>query len=458
MLRVLRLASLIFILLLIVSKPGQTQSGDGSLAVRHVAVIDVRSGAVRPDQTILVSGGIMTAIGASAKITIPSGIQVLDGTGKYVIPGMADMHNHVAGPPLPGSEILDPKERLHRLLAWGITTVFGPGMTSDAFRALKGVSVPDSVPYPHFYGTGPVFTVEGGHVSQAEVSFRPVSEAEAREDVRKLKADGVDVIKLVVDDFSDRRSRPYPTLSPELQSAIIDEAHRNGLKAYAHALIYKFAKKFMELGGDGLVHGIADAPVEDDFIALMKKRNAPYITTLTLFEAVGAYPDLVKREVELDKTGTYAPAIDRLLDPGFIEQVHRRFGDISEKNFQSFRPVIRQNVKRMYDAGVLVVAGSDTPVPGMLPGVASQMELNLLSEAGLTPLQALRTATINAQTMIGRSAENGSVDQGKRADLVILRKNPLADIRNVSEIEWVIKKGVAYKPAALLKASAATYR
>ena len=151
---------------------------------------------------------------------------MIDGQGKYVIPGLADMHGHVATfAPVPQS-----LESLHRLLAFGITTVFSPAIAFDHFRALKAASNADSSPYPRFYGAGPMFTVEGGHdPTRGLGSFRPKTIEKARENVRELKTGGVDVVKIVVDDGSGR----MPRLDPKIEAAIINESHELGLKVYA---------------------------------------------------------------------------------------------------------------------------------------------------------------------------------------------------------------------------------
>lgn len=107
----------------------------------------------------------------------------------------------------------------------------------------------------------------------------------------------------------------------------------------------------------------------------------------------------------------------------------------------------------LYDAGVLVVSGTDTPFPGLQPGTASQLELTLTVEAGLKPIDALRTATINAQKMMGREKELGSIEAGKLADLVILDRDPLADIGNIRFIYRVMKGGLPYQPAEILRSS-----
>jgi imidazolonepropionase-like amidohydrolase len=422
----------------------QTTGGRASnapLVIQNVTVIDISKGSSKSGQGIVIQQGVISAVDRASGILIPGGATVIDGTGKLVIPGLADMHNHLAT-----------AGDLQQLLAFGITTVFSPGMTLDAFRAVKAATRDEGSAYPRFFSAGAVFTAEGGHdPSRGTASFRPKTSEEARENVRTLKAAGVDAIKIILDAASDRRSQQYPVVPREIRAAVIDEAHKNGLRIFAHAPEYTLANDFMQMGGDGLVHGAADAPVDERFIELMRSKQAPYITTTTLYEAIADYAGFVRRQAAFDRPGLLTPPqISQMTSPEMVAQVNARFGDLAAAGYQKALPTIRANAKRLFDAGVLVVAGTDTAVPGVLPGYASQMELVLLANAGLGPVGALRCATINAQKMVGRDKQLGSVETGKLADLLVLNADPIADIQNIRTIHRVIKAGKVYEPAALL--------
>ena len=401
----------------------------------------------------MIEHGEISFVGPAAEARVPAGATVIDGMGKFVIPGLADMHDHI----FTGPKVATSVESLRRLLAFGVTTVFSPAIDFATFSALKEASKSESSPYPRFYGAGPMFTVEGGHdPTQGTASFRPKTPAQARENVRELKAANVDVVKIVLDDASDRRSKLYPVLDPEIETAIIQEAHNLGLKVYAHAPIYKLAKKFMEHGGDGLVHGIADEAVEAGFVSLMRQRNAPYIATTTLFEDIADTAGFVRRQAAFDAFGVITPErVVALTDPKFIDRFTASLGDKAAAGVRAELPRIRANLRTVNEAGVLVVCGTDTPLPGLQPGTASQIELVLMVEAGLKPIDALRAATINAQKMIGREKELGSIEASKLADMVILDRDPLADIGNIRFIYRVIKRGVVFEPANILRTGAA---
>jgi len=231
-------------------------------------------------------------------------------------------------------------------------------------------------------------------------------------------------------------------MKPEILAAILDEAHRQGLKVYAHASTLKYAKDFLRAGGDGLVHGIVDEPVDEEFLSLMKTGGRFYIATLTLMEAVHDVGGFARREAEFDVQHRNPERVYAAFrDPQVVAQANARFGGaIPEENVKT----MRANLKRVASSGIPVATGTDTGVPGVLPGVSSQLELVLFVEAGLTPAEALRASTLTAQRILGRDRDLGEIALGKLADLVVLDGDPLADIHNIAKVNVVVKNGVLH--------------
>jgi imidazolonepropionase-like amidohydrolase len=307
------------------------------------------------------------------------------------------------------------------------------------------VAAPDSSAYARFFGTGPMFTVKGDTFADAD-SPMPETPAQAEAAVKELKALGVDAIKIQHDDLSWAVKNSGTLMPLEVLAATVKEAHTQGLKVYAHAPLLKLAKEALRVGVDGMMHGILDEPVDAEFLSLMKKNDAVYVPTLTLFEDVADVSAFARRQaVNWDRAKFQPPAIYApFTDAAGARQIE---SFLNNTGFTKERlKVARANVKRVFDAGVPVVLGTDTGFFGVFLGVATQIELELLVEAGLMPAEALRAATINAARMIGKEQDLGTVEAGKFADLVILDANPLDDIRNVTRIYKVIKGGIPYEP------------
>ena len=374
--------------------------------------------------------------------------QIIDATGKFVIPGLADMHNHLEDGGINFQQ--NRVANLGRLLAAGITTVFDPNVPEGDFTKLKAAAAADESQYPRFFGTGPSITIEGDTLGSQ--SPKPKTPDEARAVVQKLKALNVDAIKTQRDDFGWASTRLNQLMNPDVLQALVDEAHRLGLKVYVHAPQLPRAKEALKAGVDGLLHGIIDEAVDADFIDAMKRNNAIYIPTLGMFEDVADVSAWAMRQ---------APYWDQLgLQPAGLYQAYTGTGQgaqlfrsmLNNTAFTKQRlPVLRSNLKKVADAGIPIVMGTDTGFFGVLLGVATPLEMELMVDAGLKPADVIRSATINAARMIGRDKEQGTIEAGKVADLLILDANPLDDIKAVRRIYRVVKGGVVHDPARLPK-------
>jgi imidazolonepropionase-like amidohydrolase len=355
------------------------------------------------------------------------------------------MHNHLDDGGI--SRQQNRVANLGRLLAVGVTTVLDPSVSESDFSTLKAAAALDSSPYARFFGTGPGLTADGDQLGA--LSPKPKTAADAQAVVQQLKALNVDAIKVMRDDLtwsSTRRMEPMPL---EVLQAVVDEAHRQGLKVYAHAPQLARAKEALRAGVDGLLHGIIDEAVDQDFIGLMKKNNASYVPTLAMFEDVADVAASARRQgAYWDQLGLQPAGVYQLFaSPQGVQMFHQILDNTA---FTKERlPLLRANVRRVFDAGVPVVMGSDTGFFGVFLGAGSQVEMELMVEAGLTPAQAIRAATVNAARMIGRDKDAGTIEAGKQADLLILDVNPLDNIRGIRQIHRVVKGGVIYDRARL---------
>ena len=426
-------------------------------------VIDVTGGTPSTNGVIVIEGTRIKQVGETAEI--PPDAEVIDASGKFIIPGLADMHHHLAEGKF-GFDEREPayQENLRRLLAWGITLTYSTGIPDlEAFGNLKLISSDPAAPYPHFYAVGKQFGAESWNEKlesnrrrngQGSIGgFSPGTPEEGRAGVRENAAANVDGIKFVFSPVTYAIQGGLPQMKPEIMEAIIDEAHLQGLKAMVHAPILKYAKDALRAGADGLVHGILDEPVDDEFIALMKQNDAFYMTTHAVFAAAGDIEGWARRLEEFDQSGMVSKEeIRKGMDPVLVSQWEKRWNNFSY--MKNKMATLSANTKKTYDSGLLVVAGSDTGDngAGLISGLTQQVELQLLVESGLTPLQALQTATINAARMIGRENDLGSLESGKLADFVILNADPLEDIQNINDIDLVVKGGVVHEPSQIIAA------
>jgi imidazolonepropionase-like amidohydrolase len=297
--------------------------------------------------------------------------------------------------------------------------------------------------HPHvtrIFTAGRGFTGKGGYPTSAPgmkgVPFEVESPEQARKAVAALADHKVDAIKIWVDDHLGRE-RKIPL---ELSRAIIGAAHQHGLKAAAHVFYLSDAKALVESGLDGLAHSVRDAPVDDALIASMKKHGA-WQAAATLVRELSTYvfaeppawldDPFFARSVPADVVATLKSPVYRkrvASDPDFAK-------------LPGFLETAKRNLKRLADAGVRFGFGTDTGPPARFPGYFEHMEMELMVEAGLTPMQVIQAATKSSAGFLGESKNLGTLEPGRWADLVVLERNPLDDIRNTRSIQQVFIAG-----------------
>lgn len=402
------------------------------LAITNVTVIDGTSAVGRSGMTVVIDAERIAAVGTTTEITVPADATIVDGAGKFLLPGLADIHNHVVPPfPTPLEQDLN---ALRGLLEWGITTVFSPGMDLEGFRGFKQATAAAPADYPRYFSAGHVIVLgEGFDFPRASWS-KPATPDAARAEVRAMHAAGADMIKFLLPEIATS------PLRPETYAAIVDEAHRLGLKAVAHAPEHEAAKAALRAGADGLVHGIFDRRVDAELIDLMRRNGAFYMSTSVVFELTANVAVWRERVRSFDDSGRVPASAYAVLELPEIEQETERtkatgFGSDSVD-------VLRENLKAVGDAGIPIVIGTDTPVLGLVPGISTLMEMQWHVTAGLSPIDTIRAATINAQRVLGRDEQSGTIEAGKLAELILLYADPLADIGNLRRLKAVIQAGV----------------
>jgi imidazolonepropionase-like amidohydrolase len=356
--------------------------------------------------TLLIRNGKVEAVGPSVKV--PSGVQSIDASGKTIIPGLINAHGHVAD-----------LSQLGRYAHFGVTTVFSLGGDKeiemrDQTRAQQQTGALNRA---RLFIAGPIPA--------------PKAAAEGRKAVDALAAAKVDIAKIRID---DQLGTAAP-MAPEVYSAIIDEAHKKGLRIAVHIVKLADAKAVLRLGADVIAHSVRDSEIDDEFVGLMKKAGAFYIPTFL-------------REVS---TFTYGDKPEFLKDPFLLKDVNQaELAKAQEPQFQeSMRnsksaqwykehlQVAMQNMKKLIGTGVPVAMGTDTGPPQRFQGYFEHLELEYMVKAGMTPMQALVSATSTAARCLKAADQFGTLEKGKWADLIVLSANPLDDIRNTRKVESV---------------------
>ena len=422
------------------------------LVLRNATVIDGTGAPPRPATDVVIRDGRIAAVQPTGRPPAP-GATVIDATGKFVIPGLVDMHAHVFPDPpdANGNHRLDRPSTLHMLptfLRFGVTTVHDPGAPTAEAVLLRRLLAEGKVEGPTLFTAGSILNAS----DFSPPGFQPVKdEAAVREEVRWQAAAGVDTIKV------------YSSMPPSLVAAAIDEAHKRGLRVVGHVQRTTWTEA-ARLGIDGLEHA---APWSSAYVRERDRDGMPnsmFGRVYWLQHLDPAAIDEMVREIKAHGV-TVDPTLMAMHtkfwgnDPRYTESADNQFAppkvlatwpagrftaDWTPEQYAEARkawPTLLGLTKKLYDAGVRLVAGTDTATPWIVPGASLHDELRLLADAGIPPLAILRIATYNAASALRREKEFGSIAPGLRADLVVLDRNPLDDIANTRSIAMVLQRG-----------------
>jgi imidazolonepropionase-like amidohydrolase len=445
---------------------------EGLIAIVGAAVVHPEreaAQAVDADQTVLIAGDRIVAVGPSRTTRIPRGATRIDARGKWVIPGLVDGHVHFfqsgnlytrpdgadfnAYMPYAKEDARN-KARLPATfkvwLASGVTSVVdigGPFWNFDMRDIARRTEA------------APRVAVAGPLVSMVDrvaldLGDPPIVKTTTVQEV-------VDLVRKEIDRKADYIKvwfiyRPGDDLAAQeaLVKAAGDSGHAAGIPLAVHATELVTAKAALRAGADYLVHSVEDAPVDDEFIALMKKNNALYCPTL--FVTLGyryAFSNTWKpTEIEKKRADPEILAMMGDLDRIPKEMIPERVAALMAKP-PEVKPsqVMLDNLRKVWDAGIPVAMGTDAGNVGTLHGPSVFREMELMTRAGLTPLEVLRAATVNGARAMRMERDLGRVEAGRLADLVILDADPLASTDHLARAYRVIKAGKVYSPDELMK-------
>ncbi|MEX2281210.1 MAG: amidohydrolase family protein [Gemmatimonadota bacterium] len=424
------------------------------IALTHARVIDGTGAQPREDQTIVIRDGNIASIGPSSTTTAPAGAQVIDLTGKSVIPGLVMVHEHLYYPTAPATYGYFAESFTRLYLAGGVTAMrTGGNLNGYGELAIKKAIDLGQKPGPWMDATAPYLQGPGLAIGQLPV-------LKDADDARRM-----------VNFWADAGAtsfKAYMHITRAELGAGIEEAHRRGFKVTGHLCSVTY-REAAALGIDNLEHGFF---ASTDFVTDKQPDQCPGQgrgqASLAALDPSGQpfkslIAELVNRRVAITSTLTVfetsvpgrplPPGLDVLV-PQLKEQFEQRHA-ATARNTQSASTALFAKARALevafLRAGGTLLAGTDpTGGGGVIPGYSNQRALELLVESGLTPLEAIRVGTLNGATYLGRADRIGSIAIGKQADLVVINGNPAARIEDVRKVEMVFKQGVGYDPAKLI--------
>jgi imidazolonepropionase-like amidohydrolase len=410
-----------------------TIKNDTILVLVGPTLIDGTGDQPKPNAVIIINGNRIVAITNETEFhdqyyslinNETTRVNVLNLTGKYVIPGLFDMHAHVAGVRKNSYNQNFSETALEMLLDYGVTTIRNPGGPTNESIALKHNVSEGNIEGPEIFTAGRL--LNGPQIAIPFVEKQISTEEEAREEVRYQAAAGVDYIKL------------YVGLPPNLVKAAIDEAHSRGIKVIGHLYMTSWTDA-ANLGIDALTHGVPVNPLllppGDKREQFLENGGGPFdhflwldLVDLNSMEIKEMIRALVEDDIPVDPTLSIYEAM--LKDDGF-----------SNPQNQLRWAKVLQLTKMMYDNGIQILSGSDIPNFGLVPGVSLHNELELLAEAGIKPLEVIEIATNNGAKALGVDDIVGTIQPEKQADMIVLSANPIENISNTKQIEAVMVDG-----------------
>jgi imidazolonepropionase-like amidohydrolase len=454
---------------------GEKRTTEDLVVLSGGTLIDGTGAEPVKDAVVVIRGERIEAAGPRGRVNVPAKARRIDVTGKWITPGLIDPHVHFfqSGGVYTRPDVIDLRahrsyeqeltwirQRLpytfERYLCSGITSVVDVGGPMWNFRVREVAN--GTAEAPRVAVAGPLISTidqEQLKTDDDPAIIRVDTPDQARALVDRELEKKPDLVKIW---YIRRPDQKLEDTYPIVQ-ATMEEAHQHGTRVAVHATELETAKAAVRLGADVLVHSVGNVPVDDEFVKMVKDRGVIYTTTLVVFEG---YSKVLTGEPKLTD-------VDRTCgDP----EVIATWGDLNSvpadrKVWQEFRgtarfkerlgaesvdksmQIMKANLKRMQDAGAIVAAGTDAGNIGTLHGPDLHREFELMSEAGLTPMQILVDATQNAAKVFAAKPDIGTVQPGKYADLVVLNADPLADIKNARKIDSVVKAGTIYQQSEL---------
>jgi imidazolonepropionase-like amidohydrolase len=430
----------------------QPRTESGGSVLEGATVIDGVSSAPIEDAVLVLEGDRIRSVGPRGSVEVPDGATRINADGKTILPGLISLHGHVGRTEgIEANEEYFNRARIQRdanaYLYYGLTHVISLGHDREAIFEYLADQRAGKTTGARLYTAGLGFGAKNGWPVNPYV-HRPTNATEAREMARRELANRPGFLKLWVDDRLGK-SPPFP---PEVYGPIIEEARQQGVRVTAHVYYLADAKELMRRGVVALAHSVQDREVDEEFLRLAIENNVVQMLTLS---GIRKNVDFVENPDFLADAGLQvlfpAPVLQVFGSKAYRDGLAKQFNlDLLRRQSE----VAAKNAKKIADAGVPIAVGTDSGLVGSFPGLWEHREMELMVEAGLTPMQVLQAATITGARFLGVDRDYGSLEPGKVADFVILGANPLADMTRTRQIEAVWMNGEPVDRPALASAVA----
>jgi len=414
-----KITGLLAIIGLLTLYSSTSSANEGSIAFIGARIIDGTIADPIEDGVVVITDGRIQTVGPRSDVTVPDEAQIIDVAGKTIMPGLINAHGHVGGTlGLEGGHYNTDNllRQLGLYARYGVTTVNSLGGDEEQGFALRNSQFDQNLDRARIYVAGSVVLGD--------------TEADVRAEVNRNADMGANFIKVRIDDELGTAEK----MPRNIFDALVDQAHIRRLPVAAHLFYLDDAKYILNSGADLLAHSVRDLPVDDEFIDLINSKGVCYIPTLT-------------REVS---TFIYESEPEFFSDPYFIKEAEsaileqlksperqtRMQNSRAAAGYKIALEVAMANIKALNDGGVRIAMGTDTGPPARFQGYFEHMEMQMMVDAGMSPIEAIRASTGVAADCIGMG-DIGTLEPGKWADLIVLDANPAEDIENSKTISSV---------------------
>ena len=414
-----KITGLLAIIGLLTLYSSTSSANEGSIAFIGARIIDGTIADPIEDGVVVITDGRIQTVGPRSDVTVPDEAQIIDVAGKTIMPGLINAHGHVGGTlGLEGGHYNTDNllRQLGLYARYGVTTVNSLGGDEEQGFALRNSQFDQNLDRARIYVAGSVVLGD--------------TEADVRAEVNRNADMGANFIKVRIDDELGTAEK----MPRNIFDALVDQAHIRRLPVAAHLFYLDDAKYILNSGADLLAHSVRDLPVDDEFIDLINSKGVCYIPTLT-------------REVS---TFVYESEPEFFSDPYFIKEAEsaileqlksperqtRMQNSRAAAGYKIALEVAMANIKALNDGGVRIAMGTDTGPPARFQGYFEHMEMQMMVDAGMSPIEAIRASTGVAADCIGMG-DIGTLEPGKWADLIVLDANPAEDIENSKTISSV---------------------